>query len=293
MPEVFTAVGCTQNSPQGGIVVSLVIAAANKLQRVAVFALKALIPVALTGCGILGTAVGMAAQTPLTRLTSGLVKPPILLFKGTGTSSTDVTAVETILAANGLIYATADSAQLDAMTETDLKAYKLLIVPGGDSITIGDNLTSSATTNIHDAVINDGLHYLGICAGAFFGGYSIYNGVNLTSGVWFNFYADHFKGIDKEAVEISSPDSGTLDQYWQDGPQLSGWGNIVGKYPDGTPAIVEGTSGKGWVMLSGVHPEAPASWRTGMKFTTSVATDNAYAGVLILAALNGTSLPHY
>jgi len=42
-----------------------------------------------------------------------------------------------------------------------------------------------------------------------------------------------------------------------------------------------------------VHPEAPASWRTGMTFTTSVATDNAYAGTLILAALNGTSLSHY
>jgi len=67
----------------------------------------------------------------------------------------------------------------------------------------------------------------------------------------------------------------------------------VGKYPDGTPAIVEGSSGKGWVILSGVHPEAPASWRTGMTFTTSVAVDNAYAGTLILAALNGTSLPHY
>ena len=33
---------------------------------------------------------------------------------------------------------------------------------------------------------------------------------------------------------------------------------MVGKYPDGTPAIVEGTFGNGWVILSGVHPEAPA-----------------------------------
>jgi glutamine amidotransferase-like uncharacterized protein len=179
------------------------------------------------------------------------------------------------------------------MTEAQLKGYKLLIVPGGNSITIGNNLTSNTTNNIHDAVINDGLHYLGICAGGFFGGYSIYNGLNLTSGVWFNFYADYHKGIHKEAVEVSSPDVNPLDQYWQDGPQFTGWGSIVGKYPDGTPAIVEGTSGKGWVILAGVHPEAPASWRSGMKFTTSVAVDNAYAGTLILAALSGTSLPHY
>jgi hypothetical protein len=272
-------------------VASFVIAA-NKLQRVVVIAVTALIPIAFTACGAPGSTVGMPAQAAAVRLDSPTT-PPILLFNGTGTTSSDVSAVEAILSTNKLTYATANSSQLNAMTETQLKAYKLLIVPGGDSITIGNNLKSGTTTNIHNAVVNDGLHYLGICAGGFFGGYSIYNGLNLTSGVWFNFYEDYNDGIYKEAVEISSPGSATLDQYWQDGPQFTGWGSIVGKFPDGTPAIVEGTSGKGWVILSGVHPEAPASWRYGMKFTTSVAVDNAYAGVLVLAALNGTSLPHY
>lgn len=219
--------------------------------------------------------------------------PTVLLFNGNGTSSSDVTAVEAILATLKLTYATANTSQMNALSETQLKAYKLLIVPGGNSITIGNNLSKTATTNIHNAVINDGLHYMGICAGAFFGGYSIYNGLNLTSGVWFNYYADENKGIHKEAVEITQPNGTQLDQYWQDGPQLNSWGKIVGKYPDGTAAIVEGASGKGYVILSGVHPEAPASWRTGMTFTTSVAVDNAYAATLVTAALNGTSLPHY
>jgi len=101
------------------------------------------------------------------------------------------------------------------------------------------------------------------------------------------------KGIHKEAVTISFPKSGTMDMYWQDGPQLSGWGEIISKYPDGTPAMVEGKSGNGWVILSGVHPEAPASWRTGLKFKTSVAADLAYAGTLITTAMNGTTLPHF
>src|SRR5947199_249715 len=134
-----------------------------------------------------------------------------------------------------------------------------------------------------------------ICAGGFFAGNSwIYNYLDLTpTGVWFNYYADEFKGIYKEAVEVKDSTGTQLDQYWENGPQFTGWGKIVGKYPDGTPAIVEGNSGKGWVILSGVHPEAPASWRTGMTFTTSVAVDNAYAETLVTAALNGTSLPHY
>jgi glutamine amidotransferase-like uncharacterized protein len=217
----------------------------------------------------------------------------IILFNGTGTSSSDVSAVEAILSANSLSYVTKNTSQIEAMSESQLASYKLLIVPGGNSITIGDSLTTAATTNIHNAVVNDGLHYLGICAGGFFGGYSIYNGLNLTSGHWFDFYEEYDDGYHKLAVEISSPSGTTLDQYWQDGPEFTGWGSIVGKYPDGTPAIVEGSSGKGWVILSGVHPEAPSSWRTGMTFTTSVATDNAYAGTLILAAYNGTSLSHY
>jgi hypothetical protein len=225
-----------------------------------------------------------------------LATPPgiatVLLYDGTGTSSSDVAAIEARLNALNLTYTTADTAQLDGMTQTQLTAYKLLIVPGGNSITIGENLSRDAVTNVHDAV-SSGLHYLGICAGSFFGGYSIYNGVDLTSGVWFNFYADEYEGIHKEAVEVSFSTGSPLDIYWQDGPQLSGWGNIIGEYSDGTPAIVEGQYGSGWVILSGVHPEAPANWRTGMNFTTPLTVDLAYANTLISAAVNGTSLPHF
>ena len=85
----------------------------------------------------------------------------------------------------------------------------------------------------------------------------------------------------------------TLEHYWEDGPQLSGWGAVIGKYPDGTPAIVQGTCGGGWVILSGVHPEAPSSWRRGMTFATPVSADTAYAWTLIHAALNREPLPHY
>lgn len=253
----------------------------------------ALVLIFESGCGTSNFPGQNSAQpTPLAN-SSTAVSVPVLLYNGTGTSSGDVTAVEAVLSNLNLHYSTANTSQMEAISGSQLAAYKLLIVPGGNSITIGNNLSQNATTKIHNAVVNNGLHYLGICAGAFFGGYSIHNGLNLTSGTWFNFYADEFKGIHKEAVLLSFPSGTSMDMYWQDGPQLSGWGNIISRYPDGTPSMVEGTSGNGWVILSGVHPEAPASWRTGMKFTTSVAADVAYAGTLVTAALNGTSLPHY
>jgi hypothetical protein len=220
--------------------------------------------------------------------------PRVLLFVGTGTSSGSVAALKTILGNMQLSYATASSSQLNNMSLSALAGYKLLLVPGGNAVTISRYLSGATVNKVHRAV-NNGMHYLGICAGAFFAGHSgIYNYLDFTpSGVWFNFYPDEFKGIHKEALEIRGADGSRLDQYWENGPKLSGWGQVVGKYPDGTPAIVEGKSGYGWVILCAVHPEATQAWRTGMSFTTSVAVDNAYAKKLVTNALNGTSLPHF
>jgi len=166
-------------------------------------------------------------------------------------------------------------------------------VPGGNFVEIGNSLSPGATANIRKAV-QDGLNYLGICGGGFFAGkYNPpYNALDLTSGVRFGFYAAESRGIRKAAVSIAVVGAPTLDQYWEDGPEFTGWGAVVGKYPDGTPAIVEGTFGSGWVILSGVHPEAPATWRPGITFYTPASVDNAYAVRLIRAALNRISLTH-
>lgn len=253
----------------------------------------------LTGCGtpnwsstqqkIAPSVMDVAARS--TGVT-GSSTPAILFFVGTGTSSGDVTAVKTILSNLKLTYATATSSQLNAMSQSEIAKYKLFLMPGGNAVTISKALTKKTTANVHNAVVSNGMHYLGICAGGFFADDSIYNYLHLTDSLY-DFYSIYYKGVTKAAVEITQPDGTQLDQYWQEGPELNGWGDIVGKYPDGSAAIVEGKSGAGWVILSGVHPEAPESWRTGMKFTTSVAIDNAYAATLVTAALSGASLPHY
>src|SRR5262249_36235287 len=155
--------------------------------RVRIIASVALVSLALTACEPPGARVGKPAKgTPAPAaatdipLTSSSV-PPILLFNGTGTSPNDVAAVGTNLNNNHLNYSTVDSSQLNDMSESQLRAYRLLIVPGGNFINIGSNLKTTTTANIHDAV-QCGLNYLGICAGGFFAGYSIYNTLNLTSG---------------------------------------------------------------------------------------------------------------
>lgn len=218
---------------------------------------------------------------------------PILLFNGKGTSPKDVAALETILDRDRLGYSTVNSQELNNMSTSQLMRYRLLIIPGGDFMDMGNGITTKTASTIRDAV-QHGLHYLGICAGAFLAGKSAYyNGLNLTSGITFGFYAIENKGVRKAALAITSARTPTLDQYWQDGPQLTGWGAIVAKYPDGTAAVTEGQCGRGLVILSGIHAEAPEEWRHGLNFHTPVSADNAFATLLIRAALSGHPLPHY
>ena len=216
----------------------------------------------------------------------------ILLFNGRGTSAGDVAAVENVLRNAHLSYTTANSRQLGVMTSTQLGTYQLLIVPGGNFVQIGNSLTPDAVTNLRDAV-HGGLNYLGICGGAFFAGNSPYNGLNLTSGVHFPFSAAEGRGVRKAALRIAIAGSSSLEQYWEDGPQLTGWGDVVAKYDDGTPAVVQGTFGSGWVMLLGTHPEAPDTWHHGLRFSASGTAARAYATTLITAALKATPLQHY
>ncbi|OCX51029.1 hypothetical protein BEL04_20140 [Mucilaginibacter sp. PPCGB 2223] len=217
----------------------------------------------------------------------------LLLFNGTGVSPNDVDAIEKILDSLHINYMTANSAELNAMNLSELKSYRLLVLPGGNFIEMGNSIEKNTAYRIKQAVVQ-GLNYFGICAGGFLaGGSSYYNSLNLTSGLSFGFFAAEKQGIRKAALPITGPNGKTLTQYWEDGPQFSGWGQTVARYPDGSPAVAEGRFGKGFVLLSGIHAEAPASWRKDMVFNTPVSTDNAYACTLIRAALQGIPLPRY
>jgi glutamine amidotransferase-like uncharacterized protein len=234
--------------------------------------------------------VGLTACRPANRSD----RAAILLFTGTGTSAGDIAAVERVLDDTHLEYATATSSRLNGMSVAQLMTYRLVIVPGGNFMDMSASLDPRTTERLHDAV-QEGVNYFGICAGAFLAGdgQGYYSSLNLTSGVKFGFYAAENRGIRKAAVAVAGVDAAPIEHYWEDGPELSGWGTVVGKYPDGTPAVVEGASGAGWVILVGVHPEAPEAWRRGMTFRTPASAADAYAGTLVQAAMTRSSLPHY
>ena len=68
---------------------------------------------------------------------------------------------------------------------------------------------------------------------AFLAGRASYNSFDLASGVRFNFYSAERRGIRKEVVVITGVSAAPIEHYWEDGPELTGWGAVVGKYPDG------------------------------------------------------------
>jgi glutamine amidotransferase-like uncharacterized protein len=203
-----------------------------------------------------------------------------------------VEAIKNILSSNHMSFILVNSAQLNDLDTSQLRKYKLIIIPGGNFIAIGKNLTNKTTKNIEKAV-HQGVNYLGICAGGFLAGDSRNNSFNIAKGAQFKFYSAEDKGIRKAAVAITNADGGIIDQYWEDGPEFSGWGDVVSKYPDGTPATVEGNCGSGWVVLTGVHPEAPEMWRKEFHFSTSIENSHEYATRLIKAAIEKTALPHF
>lgn len=214
----------------------------------------------------------------------------ILLFAGDGTSPNGVRELESILQSEHLSYAKANSRQLNAMSAESLAAYQLLIVPGGNFIDIGTSLTPATCNRVRDSVTQRGVRYLGICAGAILAGHnSGYNSFDIATGVHFPFYSASAQGIRKTMVPIAIA-NGTVEQYWEDGPQLTGWGTVTGTYPDGTPAFTEGPAGKGWMLLTGVHPEAPESWRKGLASQQPASVSRALAARLIRSALARQSI---
>jgi len=251
----------------------------KELSQLAAGALLAV--VALVGCQPRAEQpAASAAPTPA----------PILLFDGTGTSPNDVVAVRALLDREKLRYVTADSAALDRLTTQQLGQFDLLIIPGGNFEEMGKALKPATTAAIR-AAVQGGVNYLGICAGAFIAGDSPYNGINLT-GKRFGFHAESETGVRKTAVRLENGDGTRFKTYWEDGPELSGWGTVLAQYQDDTPAVVQGKVGAGWVVLTGVHLEAPQNWYDGLDAPDAAVTSTAYALELIHAALNGEALPY-
>jgi FG-GAP-like repeat len=220
-----------------------------------------------------------------------------------GVSVPDYFALQRELDAMGLRYDTAtydgdaNTINLNAMTQAQFNAYAVFIVPGGNTDCIVGYWTQTTKQMIQNGVLHGSVSYLGFCAGAFVAGYRNpalnLTGLPIQNG-WdsFNYYSLYYHSQVAASLEISLASGPTLEMFWDDGPQLSGFGDTIATYPDGTPAISE-TSSNGFVILSGVHPEATADWMVSDNLSpvgSPFQTDFAFAASLINAAVTKTCI---
>lgn len=225
----------------------------------------------------------------------------ILLFNGQGISTSDWETTLLILKDMNLETQTANSAQLEAMTVDQLKEFSLIIVPGGKASTISSGLSAAARVRVRQAVRDHGVSYLGICAGAWAGVGLEANTNTETSYGFLVIYGSHLANwwpngntsAVADVVPVSFADGRTRQLVWYGGPATPEWpGGVVARYSDGKPAISQAYSGKGFVVLTGPHPEAPEGWRNTAG-TDPDGLDYDIAKELINSALNRAPMNHF
>lgn len=225
----------------------------------------------------------------------------ILLFNGQGISTSDWQSFQNILEDMNLETQAVNSAQLELMSADDLKKFSLIIVPGGKASTISSGLTAAARVRVRQAVRDQGVSYLGICAGAWAGvgteantdketsyGFLVIYGSHLA-----NWWPDGNTNAVADVVPVQFADGRTRQLVWYGGPATPEWaGGVVARYSNGKAAISQAYSGKGFVVLSGPHPEAPQGWRNTAGLDSD-GLDYDIAKELILSALNRQPMNHY
>jgi glutamine amidotransferase-like uncharacterized protein len=196
--------------------------------------------------------------------------PNALVYKGPGACDEDCSAAAALMA---------QMAGLNPVyvgpAETDPKLFDNAVVwiqPGGESRTVGRNMTAELKQRIRDFVRGGGA-YVGFCAGGFYATARIGElsdaGLGLITGT-----SKLFEGIDQDAgITALNWGGKTRDLYWEGGPSFyaptdgSPGPEVVATYPDHTAAAVRAAYGAGRVFVSGVHPEAPQWWRDYYKLS--------------------------
>lgn len=225
----------------------------------------------------------------------------ILLFNGQGISTSDWQSFQSILKEMNLEMETANSSQLETMTLEQLKQYSLIIVPGGKASTISSGLSGAARLRVRQAVRDFGVSYLGICAGAWAAVGTQANTNTETSYGFLVIYGSHLlnwwpdgnTNAVADVVPVQFADGRSRQLVWYGGPATPEWpGGVVARYSNGKAAISQAYSGKGFVVLSGPHPEAPQGWRNTAGNDPD-GLDYDITKELIIAALNRQPMNHY
>jgi glutamine amidotransferase-like uncharacterized protein len=221
-----------------------------------------------------------------------------MIFTGNGTWSTEISDAEALFTANGASYQEVNSAQLEAMTPTEMAGFGIIFMPGGTGSTEAESVNATTHGNLRTAVQSLGLGYVGFCAGAFVAvapapasGADVSYGFGVVNGALLNYYTGPGTTADYVQTLESFPDGSTQDILWYGGPVTPDTG-VVAKYPTGDPAISEMWSGNGFVIIAGVHPDLSTASLDSLGVTPDT-NAQALAWKIFHAAITQTALPTF
>ena len=232
--------------------------------------------------------------------TQALVREgPVLLYNGEGAASADVTALAGILNAHDVSYELIDENELNAMAADDLLHFGTIVWPGGLAGTGTKALSKDARIAVRRAVVEFGVSYVGFCAGAFMAmnappvgdNAAVYGfGIVPYDGILPEYEPNGVHQHDHpQTVVVNLPGGKTQDVAWYGGPFFPTANEVLARYKDGTPAMMQTYSGMGFVVLSGPHPESPPAW-VSTTDTDGTVIDRELAWSLINAGLTRTRL---
>lgn len=149
------------------------------------------------------------------------------------------------------------------ITEALLADASVYIQGGGDdALDIRRSLTD-AQVKLLRRYVADGGRYWGICAGAYFAGATI-DDIGKVEGLkLFDGDTEPYSGYSARVEKVRWGDVWRW-MYLQDAPRFvlrrDADAEISATYRDGAPAALIARYGRGWISLSGPHPEATKEW---------------------------------
>lgn len=145
-----------------------------------------------------------------------------------------------------------------------LRQATLYVQPGGGSdLETTWNDLEPAADDLR-AWVKAGGSYLGLCFGAYLAGSN--PGLGLLPGDTFGWAGSEGSTVpdDRDTVIPVTWRGSERHMYFQDGPgfrlKKSADATVLATYPNGVPAALVATYGKGRVGVSGPHPEATRTW---------------------------------
>lgn len=260
-----------------------------------------LIALTLTGCAIPN---GESPQPPPPASPvsfRGTDHTQVLIYGGANSWRPEIETLKSILFSHQVTYDEASSEQLNAMSLDEMANYNLLIVPGGNAYAITDSLNAKTRTRLREAVQQQGLSYIGFCAGAWIAvvpappvGQDLSYGLGLVDGpIQEHTYLEK-QGREFGLSRASFPDGTQRELLWYGGPVTPNVpGGVVAKYADGTPAITQMAAGSGHVIISGLHPAINQLVMSSLGLSSPDAIAPEFAWKLLDAGIHKTNLPAF